>query len=59
MDTASRGLVDQGATVVITHRVREDNQLLTTLAVTGTVVFLMAYVIMPRYTKLIKRWLFT
>jgi len=36
-----------------------DNHLLSTLAVTGTVVFLMVYVVMPRYTKLIKRWLFT
>jgi uncharacterized protein len=36
-----------------------DNPLLTTLVVTGTVVFLMVYLIMPRYTKLIKRWLFT
>jgi antibiotic biosynthesis monooxygenase (ABM) superfamily enzyme len=36
-----------------------DNYLLTTLIVTGTVVFLMVYVVMPRYTKLIKRWLFT
>lgn len=35
-----------------------DNRLLTTLVVTGTVVFLMVYVVMPRYTKLIKRWLF-
>ncbi len=35
-----------------------DNHLLTTFAVTGTVVFLMVYVVMPRYTKLIKRWLF-
>lgn len=35
-----------------------DNNLLTTLAVTGTVVFLMVYVVMPRYTKLLKRWLF-
>lgn len=35
-----------------------DNPLLTTLAVTGTVVFLMVYVVMPRYTKLVKRWLF-
>jgi len=37
----------------------EDNDLLTTLRVTATVVFLMVYVVMPRYTKLIKRWLFT
>lgn len=36
-----------------------DNHLLTTLIVTGMVVFLMVYVVMPRYTKLIKRWLFT
>lgn len=35
-----------------------DNRVVTTLAVTGTVVFLMVYVVMPRYTKLIKRWLF-
>ena len=36
-----------------------DHPLLTTFAVTGVVVFLMVYVVMPRYTKLIKRWLFT
>ncbi|MFA6009339.1 MAG: hypothetical protein WC799_05090 [Desulfobacteraceae bacterium] len=36
-----------------------DHPLLTTFAVTGIVVFLMVYVVMPRYTKLIKRWLFT
>lgn len=36
-----------------------DNNLLTTLAVTATVVLLMVYVVMPRYTKLIKSWLFT
>ena len=35
-----------------------DNPLLTALAVTGTVVFLMVYVVMPRYTALLKRWLF-
>ncbi len=34
------------------------NNLLTTLAVTGVVVFLMVYVVMPRYTQLIHRWLF-
>lgn len=33
--------------------------LLTTLVVTGILVFLMVYVVMPRYTKLVKRWLFT
>lgn len=31
---------------------------LTTLAVTGVVVFLMVYVVMPRYTRLVHRWLF-
>ena len=33
------------------------NLLLTNLAVTGLVVFLMIYAVMPRYTKLVKRWL--
>jgi uncharacterized protein len=32
--------------------------LLTTLAVTAVVVFLMVYVVMPRYTRLVQRWLF-
>ena len=65
----------EGATVVITHRVRNDkhadyeiwldeiapicNHLITTFAVTGVVVCLMVYVVMPRYTKLIQRWLFS
>ena len=35
-----------------------DNHLLTTLVVTGIVVFLMVYWVMPHYTGLIKRWLF-
>ena len=35
-----------------------DNRFVTTLAVTGIVAYLMAYVVMPRYTKLIQRWLF-
>jgi antibiotic biosynthesis monooxygenase (ABM) superfamily enzyme len=35
------------------------NVFLTTLAVTGCVVFLMVYVVMPRYTALIRRWLFS
>lgn len=34
------------------------NRYLATLLVTGTVVFLMVYVVMPRYTKLVRRWLF-
>jgi len=36
-----------------------DNHYLITLAVTGTVVFFMVYLVMPRYTKFIQRWLFT
>lgn len=31
---------------------------LTTLIVTAVVVFLMVYVVMPRYTRLVQRWLF-
>lgn len=31
---------------------------LTTLVVTAIVVFLMVYVVMPRYTRLVQRWLF-
>ncbi|ROH88823.1 antibiotic biosynthesis monooxygenase [Stagnimonas aquatica] len=31
---------------------------LSSLAVTATVVFLMVYVVMPRYTRLVQRWLF-
>lgn len=31
---------------------------LTMLVVTGVVVFLMVYVVMPRYTRLIRQWLF-
>jgi hypothetical protein len=34
------------------------NRLIATLAVTGIVVFLMVYVVMPRYTRLVQRWLF-
>jgi antibiotic biosynthesis monooxygenase (ABM) superfamily enzyme len=32
---------------------------LTTLVVTGVVVFLMVYLVMPRYTRLMQRWLFS
>lgn len=31
---------------------------LTTLVVTAVVVFFMVYVVMPRYTRLVQRWLF-
>lgn len=35
-----------------------ENRYLATLCVTGAVVFLMVYVVMPRYTRLVQRWLF-
>ena len=35
------------------------NHYLNTFAVTGTIVALMVYVIMPRYTRLVHRWLFS
>jgi antibiotic biosynthesis monooxygenase (ABM) superfamily enzyme len=35
-----------------------DERPLTTLIVTGVVALLMVYVVMPRYTRLVKRWLF-
>jgi len=35
-----------------------DNRYFTTLCISGTIVFLIVYVVMPRYTKLIQRWLF-
>ena len=34
------------------------NRYLDTLLVTGVVVFLMAYLVMPRYSRLVRRWLF-
>lgn len=34
------------------------NRYIDTLCVTGTVVSLMIYLVMPRYTKMIRRWLF-
>jgi uncharacterized protein len=35
-----------------------DNRFLATLVVTGVLVALMVYVIMPRYTRLVRHWLF-
>ncbi len=43
---------------ILRHLGVPSNHFLTTLAVTGTVVFFMVYVVMPRYTRLIQRWLF-
>ncbi|EIF42734.1 ABM domain-containing protein [gamma proteobacterium BDW918] len=36
----------------------QHNRLLNTLAVTAVAVFLMVYMIMPRYTRLVHKWLF-
>jgi uncharacterized protein len=36
-----------------------NNRFVSTLTVTGVVVFLMVYVVMPRYTRLLRRWLFS
>lgn len=36
-----------------------DNPQLHTLAATAVVVYLMIYVVMPRYTRLVQRWLFS
>jgi hypothetical protein len=36
-----------------------DNYYIKILVVTGIVVSLMVYVVMPRYTKLVSRWLFS
>ena len=36
-----------------------DNHLLATLVATGIDVFLMTYLVMPRYTRLVHRWLFS
>lgn len=35
-----------------------DNRFISTFVMTGVVVFLMVYAVMPQYTKLIHRWLF-
>jgi antibiotic biosynthesis monooxygenase (ABM) superfamily enzyme len=35
------------------------NRILMTAAVTGVAVWLMVYLVMPRYTRLVKRWLFS
>lgn len=35
-----------------------NNRPITSLVITGIIVFLMVYVIMPRYTRLVRRWLY-
>jgi antibiotic biosynthesis monooxygenase (ABM) superfamily enzyme len=51
-----------GVSLVVVPVLRQlgapDNRFLTTLLVTATVVLLMVYVIMPRYTSLVRQWLF-
>lgn len=51
-----------GVPVVVAPAMRQlriaENLFATTLVVTATVVFLMVYVIMPRYTRLVRRWLY-
>lgn len=36
-----------------------NNRFVGTFAVTGVVVYRMVYVVMPRYTRLLRRWLFS
>jgi hypothetical protein len=52
-----------GVPVLVTPAFRylgiSNNRYITTLAMTGIVVYLMVYLVMPRYTKLIQRWLFS
>jgi len=52
-----------GLSLVVTPVLRQlgvpSNHLLRTLVVTGTAVFLMIFLVMPFYTKLLRRWLFT
>ena len=36
-----------------------ETPVLSTLIVTGVIVFLMVYAVMPRYTKFVQRWLFS
>jgi len=44
---------------VLRHLGVADGRPLTTLVASGIVVFLMTYLVMPRYTRLLHRWLFT
>lgn len=51
-------LVPLGVVPLLSHLGLPHHPLLTPLAISGTVVFLMVYVIMPRYTRLVRKWLF-
>ena len=43
---------------LLTYAGIDDNPFVTMFLVTAVVVFLMTYVVMPRYTRLLGRWLF-
>ena len=45
--------------IQLLHRIGvPQNRYLITLIASGIIVFLMVYIIMPRYTRLVQRWLF-
>jgi len=41
------------------HLGQPENRILDTLELSGVVVFLMVFLVMPRYTKLVRKWLFS
>jgi len=41
------------------HALGWHNRIVITVVVSAAAVFLMVYVVMPRYTRLVRRWLFT
>ena len=51
-----------GVPLIVIPLLRElgipQNRNIDTLIITGSVVSLMVYFVMPRYTKFVKRWLF-
>lgn len=51
-------LLPLGLTPLLDALAMPENRYLRALPLTGAVVWLMVYVIMPRYTKLVHRWLF-
>lgn len=51
-------LVSFGVTSALRMLNIHSGRLVTTLVVTGLVVYLMVYIVMPRYTRLVHRWLF-
>jgi antibiotic biosynthesis monooxygenase (ABM) superfamily enzyme len=49
--------VPMAVTPILRRLGAHDDRYITSFAVTGIVVALMVYVVMPRYTKLLQRWL--